>query len=487
MCRQGIWTDTSLDACTRAVLVDFAITHSVLEEGQWDGWGLYGGEGTSIIKSANSYHHDGSINLHWCNWPLENIWMWHARKASGGTGRRPIDSHPYRLPFSVDGEDDYIVGAHNGYIGGTEFAKLWSADDPQTDSWRAFNQLTPIIVRNGGRINKEVIEEWLSLFNASSVLACLIYHRDKVYAVRGSKERVLFAASIGNGFFVHTSPKVIEKVRNYADTMFNIVVGEAVLLPDNTLTTFIAGELDAVTEQLNFTMRPLPAAVGVAYNTNCVKPYGTSQIGFQTGGSDVKSKNTSGVVAEEKPNVGNAITPYVQQPINRKQNEDPYVAKPKTNFGNAMFLTRAEQIEKLKILRRIMRVCNPMRKDMVLYYIAALLAVRYTDTDDYVLNPWNYIDAEDLESVLETLERAPMRPEQRSLILTWNAHVPRRGEGAFHADWLGEGLFWMDKSMGKYRSTESLQCDIENCMYSADMIDAAMRKSELLAELARID
>lgn len=215
MCRMALVTSTRQ---TPRPVLDLLLRMGQEDNGQNDGAGVYiGGE----VYTTASPLQDWSAP--WMRDATSYVPMLgHRRKASTGTGRTLLESHPYKYTVG----DDMLVFAHNGYISGTGSSKV---NEPNTDSWRAGRHLADMLAE-GRTFDAALITEWLSGYT-DAAFAMMFFWKDQIFLTRNSK-RTFFLRQVGDGYIGASSHAALtattESLYDAADLKGDVLI----LLPD---------------------------------------------------------------------------------------------------------------------------------------------------------------------------------------------------------------------------------------------------------------
>lgn len=234
MCRlSGVTATTrALGIDTGVLMHEMMLRSSTEEGGQRDGWGI--ADSKASWRSALWYvesapHYLPSIDR-------DEMLIGHVRKRSTGTGTTANENHPYI--FTVG--DQSLIAAHNGWIDGVDWAE-WQQGAPQTDSWRALNDLATILRdENAPDISPDIVNRWLSAYTSASHYAFLIKWNGKMHAIRGKTRTLNVLEIAGQGWLINTSAAVLRTMKEYLRTVEGIDSGDVLYIKDNNMLVFEA-------------------------------------------------------------------------------------------------------------------------------------------------------------------------------------------------------------------------------------------------------
>lgn len=355
--------------------LDRLLLMAELDGGQNDGFGIT--DGTFLYKTECKYSETipGWITLpEFQNAPFI---LSHVRKASAYTGKGKAESHPYE--FTVRGMP--FMCAHNGYIYGTGTHRFQS-DDPDTDSWRAFNALAALVEQEG-EITPDVIHNWLLPYNESSLIGIMILWNRQLYIFRHNKP--LHYMPFSDGYIIHTSDEVLKRFQRYLLSAHGIPPTEMQEVPENNLMCITENDIH---------MKPVDVKL---------KEYNYHKQ------ADIIPVNTT---ATQRASPITTTPPLLVAPLA----SDPKLWK-----------TAIQQV-------------NPLRIPLFLYWLKEALGydVQGLSIRELAIS----VDAENLEFFMAMIGKLTAR--QRQLINAWNNIIKKGYDIEVHNSLFMKSWFWLD-------------------------------------------
>jgi hypothetical protein len=255
MCRLTLLTASAGSlggAGVKRLLMHQTMLYSVADDNQAFGSGL--SDGLTVKKSGHSYARFG---MSWLPYLApDRSWLGHVRMPSPGTDRSSaLAAHPYSFQ---NGEAPFIL-AHNGYMTPTGFAA--GPHEPDTDTYRAGVLLEEML---GGRLlQRDIVEEWLSLYNDRSSSSFIILQNDFALVLR--LQRTLYAVSVGDGMLINTSQDVLHGVRNTFLQFFNLRMSEPQLIAEDSYAFLRPATQIARWRRLRYDYIPTPTQAARVY------------------------------------------------------------------------------------------------------------------------------------------------------------------------------------------------------------------------------
>lgn len=443
MCRLCAITTTQLvDGGGALIDIKAQLMHECMmrssheEGGQKDGWGV-----TDMLmtwKNTSWYFEDTPT---WLNdISTDDIIMSHLRKASAGTGRTVRDNHPYE--FDVNGEQ--LTALHNGFFDGAGWTN-WSADTPNTDSYRALNALVGLLQESdNGDITPEMISEWLSVYTDASHYALMIHWRGVLHIMRGNT-RTLHALQLGNGYLVHTSLQVLDQMRQYVRVLYGIDTPASVIVPVNTLVKLKPGSILVSSAPLN--IRHVPTqSYQTRWDTN-VHPKANVIVPASNQGSDISGADNSIIVAP-------SVTPRLAR----------------TDAGLEHLMTRPLQPPATFTLRERRRrwsliagELSPLRKELSTFWAASALGYVSETTHEPLTHTFRVYATEREFDLIQAifLPRTvdggfikPFAPVAMTMINWWNHLVVPEYDADVHLTLFGTQFFWLNTYYTRMRDDD---------------------------------
>lgn len=418
MCRLCALTDTTLPPDLRISWFDRMLLMSQADDSQEHAWGV--SNGTTIYKDAGAYTAAPPV------WTADatfeqKMLLGHVRKASPATGRGCEEAHPY--VFDINGES--LTCAHNGWFGGTN---THMAGTPDTDSWRAFNNLATLLRRTNDL--KAVFEEWFNLYTTATQCGILIYWQGAVWAFRHT--RPLHVCIVGQGYLINTSYCVLSAIRKYAEKINAVECGEIAMLPEHKLIRFRENNIKVQVHDIDVRLK-------VGYTQRTYNEY---------------DYEGTAIIAEDKTTT--ALVPRTTPPA-------PY-ATGVTGRG----LTKHSD-QHTQILKTIASTANPMRLNMFIYWLAVNMNIKWMGSSRETIK---IIGKADLDTFLEM--RKPWQERQRALLDTWNKFVVEREHEVILLDILCPNgkWFWLNPeytSLSAHDGQEKLRKDITQAKIQANI------------------
>ncbi len=245
MCRlSGVTFNTEAVGIDTGVLLHEMMFRAAVEElGQKDGWGV--ADARNQWRSLHWYVED--VPMYLPDLDRTDMLIGHVRKRSTGTGSTVNENHPYAWQIG----DELLTAAHNGWIDGTNW-KEWSQGHPQTDSWRALNDLAVILAaENSPDISADIVNRWLSEYHTGSHYAFLIKWKGRMHAIRGKTRTLNVLRVTDAGWLINTSGNVLRLMKRYLKEVEDIESENVLYIKDNNMLTFGLNEPEYVWHELD--------------------------------------------------------------------------------------------------------------------------------------------------------------------------------------------------------------------------------------------
>lgn len=382
-------------------------------------------------------------------------WVGHIRKASVNTGKTKEEAHPYyfelpqreqtdELPFAPF---DSFFAAHNGIFHGTKWDIGPRATSPNTDSWRAFEQLRLLMQQmEYPDLTPELFNAWTPHFEDNSQFALLFHWQGEVIAVRN--DRPLHCMTFGNGNIIHTSDVLLKILKSWIKYEFDLDCGEVLFLRAKAMTEFQTGGDIVIVNDLEMKFKPR------TYVNNNYAGWQQGSQGNATSPGGSASAQSVSSANSEGANETVTYSPSVTKPRRRETATDK---EGNTQSSSAMGVSKSPLLlpaprdvpvvdlrdkttsaSKLKIWRELQRLVIPLRSDLLTYWVASSLGYSQPRAGLFLKS----LGIEELALFKGMIGGRPFTERQRMLINTWN-HLVKRGMGPeLHMTWLKDAFFW---------------------------------------------
>lgn len=393
------------------------------EGGQNDGWGVT--DGRNIWKSPIPYFEDVPTWIHKAE--TDRFLISHVRRASTNTQRTVLENHPYA--FDINGEA--LIAAHNGWMEAATW-KDWRAGSPQTDSWRALNDLANFL-REGEEPSPELFNKWLSMYSTGSHYAFLLLWRNELLAIRGNT-RTLHLLPVADGYLLHTSLPALQFANKYLNQMYDLPLSTPLRMLDNTYLKFRYGDPNYESYALD-PKHPVAKSVHQGYTWNDPKKVEASEVV---------------PVGEKRGDDEGVYAPSVTSPrvSHRKKIVDPEQLKDTQPLALLPGTDAALKRKKEK-WSQLAGKLSPMRASLSRFWVSHILGFvdDKGEPSEELLQKCTITDLEVLEEILFPREKEGTKifSDAACIMLNWWNHcvIPTWDVRA-HSYLFGTEFFWIN-------------------------------------------